>query len=113
MKSRIKQPLTMSAKAYRDYCMMIQVVDDNARQTLSAVLYALHLTYSDCKPEYRKRKVREIYNSIKGIIKFPKTPQGQINGLELMEFINKEYGIDLDEITMQVETPEDVLKRKK
>lgn len=110
MKS-IKQGIT--PQKFTELLTMSRISDDVAQQTLSAVIYSMHLAYMNCSDKYRKKKVKELYNNIKSILEMPNLPQGQLTGTELIEFACSEYNINLNEIHLQVETPREYMNRKK
>ena len=68
-------------------------------------LYAYHLQ------GYRKKRLQDMFERFMSIINLPPTVSGSVDGTSMIEFLEKEYGIDFDRIKLKTETEKEYLER--
>lgn len=92
------------------------VADDVGRQLMAAVVYSVHLKMvTDGADETERReRIRQIVDDTKAILTMPDMPYKSLNGTGIIDWVKKEYGIDLDaEIKLNLESEKEYLKRNK
>lgn len=92
------------------------VADDVGRQLMAAVVYSVHLKMvTDGADETERReRIRQIVDDTKAILTMPDMPYKSLNGTGIIDWVKKEYGIDLDkEIHLNLESEKEYLKRNK
>lgn len=108
MKSRIDRNPLLSKEAQKelsDFRVFLKVKDGIAQQAVAAMLYAYHLQ------GYRKKRIQDMFERFMSIINLPPTVSGSVDGTSMIEFLEKEYGIDFDRIKLQTETEKEYLER--
>lgn len=108
MKSRIDRNPLLSKEAQKElseFRVFLKVKDGIAQQAVAAMLYAYHLQ------GFRKKRIQDMFERILSIINLPPTPEGSVDGTSIMEFLEKEYGIDFERIKLKAETEKEYLER--
>lgn len=105
MKSRVPKCSAKVGKHIEHYKMFLEAKDDVAQQVIAAVLYAYHLQ------GFRRKRINDMYETILSVIHMPPIAGKHIEGIALMDFLTKEYGIDFDRITLMTETGTEHVKR--
>ena len=107
MKARTETRLSPRAmKELADFRKFDVMKDDIAQQTIAAVLYAYHLQ------GFRGKRLTDMFENILAVLNMPAQHTGNmIEGLSLMKFLTKEYGVDFDRVHLQGETEAEYLKR--
>ena len=108
MKSRIDRNPLLSKEAQKelsDFRVFLKVKDGIAQQAVAAMLYAYHLQ------GFRKKRIQDMFERILSIINLPPTPEGSVDGTSIMDFLEKEYGIDFERIKLKAETEKEYLER--
>lgn len=108
MKSRIDRNPLLSKEAQKelsDFRVFLKVKDGIAQQAVAAMLYAYHLQ------GYRKKRLQDMFERVLSIINLPPTPEGSVDGISIMDFLEKEYGIDFERIKLKAETEKEYLER--
>lgn len=108
MKSRIDRNPLLSKEAQKelsDFRVFLKVKDGVAQQTVAAILYAYHLQ------GYRKKRLTDMFENILSVINMPTIAGNQIDGTGLIDFFQKEYGIDLERVKLKAETEKEYLER--
>ena len=77
----------------------------------AAVLYGVHLDNLDHTKEYRKKRIKAAYESIRRVYEMPAIMGKQLNNSDVQKFILDEYDIDLSEFKIKYESFEEFIER--
>lgn len=83
--------------------MFNEAVDDITPQIIAMALFSQHLRHVTNVDAYRKKKVKQLFEDIKSVIEFPDVFGNTMLAPDAIEFIKKEYGIDVTEIKVRKE----------
>lgn len=92
--------------------IMRHAAEDMAQQFMAAACYSVHMKHLEHTDEYRKKKVKEIFDDINSVLTVPDICGKSLEGEKLMHFISEKYGINFDGIKFKVETDEECRRRK-
>ena len=92
------------------------VADDVGRQLMGAVVYSVHLKMiiDGVDASERKERIRQIVDDVRAILTMSDMPYKSLNGTGIIDWVKKEYDIDLDaKIKLNLESEKEYLKRMK
>ncbi len=79
--------------------------DDVTKAVIAAVLLVMH------RRGRTKKYIQELFSDILGVLEQPAVLGHQMTDIEVKEFISEQYGIDFNEVHMQVETDSEARRR--
>lgn len=82
-----------------------------AASMAAAVLYGIHLDNLEHTKEYRKKKMKNAYDSLRRVYDLPQVFGKDVSDADVQKFLKDEYGFDLSNFTIKYESFEDFMER--
>lgn len=79
--------------------------DDVTKAVIAAVLLVMH------RRGRTKKYIQELFSDILGVLEQPAVLGHQMTDIEVKKFITEQYGINFNEVHMQVETDSEARRR--
>lgn len=88
----------ISAQKYDEMCL--NMLGEGAKQGACAVLYLLS---TDQKDKWGKKRLTELFDRLNSLLQMPKIFGKDITGDDVIEYMKETYGIDADDLKVEVD----------
>lgn len=78
----------------------IKALDDGYRQAVAELLYLLA---TDPHDKWGKKRLSRLYERLDEMNHFPKIFGRSITGEDMIQYVQREYGISVDELELQID----------
>lgn len=93
-----RNTVKISVQKYDEMCL--KVLGEGAKQGICAVLYLLS---TDQKDKWGKKRLKELFDRANSLLQMPKILGNDVTGDDVIEYMKEMYGIDVDDLKVEVD----------